>query len=128
MIMNQIENLIEEEIQRRIEPLLRSISREFDISYESLIRVIPEKFVENTSTCMGTSKKTNKRCKKPSTKNGFCFLHQDQVPIKRKHEESIKHTHTLPPFFLKGCPACERRNKFRDEEVSISNEERGDSS
>lgn len=128
MIMDQIEQLIEEEIQRRLEPLLRSISVEFEISYETLIRVIPEKFVEGSSTCMGVSKKTNKRCKKAPMKNGFCSLHQEQVPLKKSMTETIKHTHSLPPFFLKGCPACEERNKFRDEEISISNEEGGHSS
>lgn len=127
-LSRDIEKLIEEEVERRLnaklEPLIQYISKEFDISQSMITKCISTIVDVNITTCLGFSKRTHKRCKNSAKQNGFCRIHQEQYKAdKEKTDElSVQHTHTLPPFFLKGCPACENRNRFRDSEIEISNE------
>lgn len=73
------------------------------------------------TTCLGMSKKTKKRCKNKASENGYCHIHSHQAP-KKQEKHVAKHTHTLPPFFMKGCPVCEKSNHFRDLADSFDNE------
>lgn len=126
--MEQIEKLIEEEVERRvnarIEPLLQYIAEKWDISQTHVSKCVSEMTSIKVTTCLGVSKKTHKKCKNNAKENGYCHIHYDQAPKKkdRPQESELVHTHTLPPFFLKGCPACDNRNRFRDTELEITNE------
>lgn len=121
--MDRITEIIEEEIERRVNErvtkLLEYISDKWDISLALLTKNTLELSLETkikVTQCTSVHKKTKKRCKNRAKDNGFCHLHQGQA-IEKKHTEHIeteKHTHTLPPFFLKGCPVCDKANRFRD--------------
>ena len=121
--MNQIAALIEEEVQQRVRatitPMLEYIARTYDVRLEQLMRDVSAiKPVFNG--CQGFAKK-GKRCDNHAKANGYCHLHQDQVP---KPPEPIRdtHTHTLPPLFLAGCPVCERSRRIKDLEDCFDNE------
>lgn len=126
--MEQIERLIEEEVERRvnarIQPLLQYIAEKWDISQAHVSKCVSEMTSIKVTTCLGVSKKTNKKCKNNAKENGYCHIHYDQAPKKKDKptEPELVHTHTLPPFFLKGCPACDNRNRFRDTDVELTNE------
>ena len=125
-LMNDIGKLIEEEVQRRVNdvlaPLLEYISSTYDISLQQVMRdastCIPKVQI---TTCLGISKKTKKRCKNKATENGYCYIHSHQAP-KKAEKPAMKHTHTLPPFYMKGCPVCEKANPFRDLADCFENE------
>jgi hypothetical protein len=108
MAMAQIELLINEEVERRVDaqltPFLEYISGTYDISMKQLIQDL-HRARPTTSSCQGVAKK-GRRCKNRAKDNGFCHMHQSQVP-KRVEKRTEHHTHTLPPFYLKGCPVCD---------------------
>lgn len=118
--MDEIGKLIEEEVQRRVndtlEPLLQYIAKTYDISLNQILRDATVIKTVQITTCLGVSKKTKKRCKNKSQENGFCYIHQHQAPRRPPSPKPppMKHTHTLPPFYLKGCPVCEKSNHLRD--------------
>ena len=116
-LVGQIETLIEQEVQRRVDealtPLLDYIARTYDISMKQLMDDARGVTEGKTQTCMGL-KKNQVRCKNRAKANGYCHMHQHQVPKKRPVAPSEKHTHTLPPFYLKGCPVCDRNAPLRD--------------
>jgi hypothetical protein len=57
------------------------------------------------------------RCNRFGGANGYCKIHQGQAPVVRSLAPPVmtivQHTHSLPPLFLAGCPACEQHNKSR---------------
>lgn len=118
--MDRIKDIIEEEIETRVNErvteLLEYISDRWDISLALLMKEIPKALPKTAVTqCMSVHKKSKKRCRNRAKSNGFCHLHQGQaVEKKSSHETTEQHTHTLPPFFLKGCPVCDKANRFRD--------------
>jgi hypothetical protein len=118
--MDKIKEIIEEEIEarvnQRVTELLEYISDRWDISLALLTKEIPKALPKtNVTQCMSVHKKTKKRCRNRPKENGFCHLHQGQALEKKSsHETTEQHTHTLPPFFLKGCPVCDKANRFRD--------------
>lgn len=120
--MDRIKDIIEEEIEvrvnQRITQLLEFISDRWDISLAQLTKELPKALPTTQVTqCLSIHKKTKRRCKNRSKSNGFCHLHQDQYQKQVEEKKNVlEHTHTLPPFFLKGCPVCERANRFRDME------------
>lgn len=118
--MERIKDIIEEEIENRVNErvneLLEYISQRWDISLSLLTKDIPSALPKTQVTqCMNVHKKTKKRCKNRAKPNGFCHLHQSQVTDRKSSHHTIEeHTHSLPPFFLKGCPVCDKANRFRD--------------
>lgn len=125
--IEEIEKLIEEEVESRfnakLEPLIRYMSTEWNINPKLITQCISTLPDAKVTTCLAYSKRTHKRCKNTVKAHGYCRLHQDSV--KRPEpilQETLKHTHTLPPFFKAGCPACENRNRFRDSELELDNE------
>lgn len=122
----QIFQAVEQEVKKQVEARLTKyaeyISKRHDISLGLLIEDIrnmhedPQKFEEptNGNQCMGV-RSGGKRCKRPGGKNGYCAWHigQKKPVIKTTSTENfcrpvIQHTHSLPPLFMAGCPACER--------------------
>lgn len=118
--MDRIKEIFEEEVElrvnQRVNELLEYISQRWDISLVQLTRDIPKALPQMSVTqCMSVHKKTKKRCRNRAKDNGFCHLHQAQVQKSVSTVEvTEEHTHTLPPFFMKGCPVCDKANRFRD--------------
>jgi hypothetical protein len=120
MNMEQINQLVEDEINRRvnerIDGILSKISQTYDISMKQLLRDIETNVVG--TTCHGLTK-TGKKCPRGvKDGTGYCKSHKDQKPHQFAKSASLSlvvqtaHTHTLPPMFLAGCPACEKFKRF----------------
>jgi hypothetical protein len=126
----QILQLIEDEVERRVlermTTALEKISRTYDISLQQLLRTASENTtsVWNGNVCHGLSKSSKQKCKRGvKDGSGYCHCHKDQKPVQRviipsRSQLSLMaptpvHTHTLPPMFLVGCPACERGKNSR---------------
>jgi hypothetical protein len=120
MVLSQnIQNVIEEEINRevneRITRVLEMISKTYNIKYARLLKDYSS-MDHTTQTCCGTTK-TGKRCQRPGKNDGFCKAHMSQKPDVRVVTRSsssppkVVHTHTIPPLFMKGCPACDAMAK-----------------
>ena len=118
-----IEKALEEEINRevneRITKVLEMISKTYNIKYARLLKDYAS--METTqSTCCGMTK-AGKRCQRSAKIDGFCKAHISQKPDVRVVTRSVSsassppkivHTHTIPPLFMSGCPACEaNKNK-----------------
>ena len=120
MVLSQnIYDLIDEEINaqvnERITKVLEMISKTYNIKYARLLKDYSS--MENgeiTKMCCGTTK-NGKRCQRSGKFDGFCKVHMSQKPdvrVTRSVNSSppkVVHTHTLPPLFMKGCPACESK-------------------
>lgn len=133
--MNEITRLIDAEVDRRvaervaeevnrqitarINSILEKISQTYDISMRQLLRdlaAIDQQIPQPGKTCcLGvTAKKV--RCTRPGNHDGYCKNHHCQKPVTRVPITTtvvpvlaaVEHTHTLPPLFMRGCPACER--------------------
>jgi hypothetical protein len=126
--MEQISRLIEDEVERRVtEKLteaLEKISQTYDISLRQLLRDIGTSGSQawNGNVCHGTVK-SGQKCKRGvKDGSGYCVCHRDQRPVPRvvappsrtpSMGTLVQHTHTLPPMFLAGCPACDRGKNSR---------------
>ena len=116
--MQNISKTIEEEVERRVNErvtaLLQYMADHYDIPVKTLVRVMNSNGVKSTQ-CMAMTKNGSKRCKNSSKHNGFCHIHQHMyVQKKHKSPEIIRHNHTLPPLWVKGCPACDKGKPLRD--------------
>ena len=123
--IDNIKVMIEEEVENRVNErmnsILEHISIRWDISLSQLMRDLPSTY-SHSNQCLGVHKKSNKRCKNRPQKNGYCHMHQSQMPKKTQISSPKTHTHTLPPFYMKGCPVCERTNRFRELNDCFDNE------
>jgi hypothetical protein len=122
----QIQLLIEKEIERRVDlkvtQVLGVISKTYDVSLQRLLKdassVDPVAAVEvsGRKQCLGLIA-TGHRCNRFGGVNGYCKIHQSQAPVVRSLAPPamtiVQHTHSLPPLFLAGCPACEQQNRSR---------------
>lgn len=116
-LKNVIEEEIEREVNERVTKVLDMISKTYNIKYARLLK--DYSMMDRTqSTCCGTTK-AGKRCNRTAKIDGYCTMHQSQKPDVRKTVSSGKatsppkvvHTHTIPPLFMSGCPACEQTRK-----------------
>jgi hypothetical protein len=131
--MNEITRLIDAEVDRRVaervaeevnrqlttrmNSILEKISQTYDISMRQLLRDLAaiEPSPPGKMCCLGVTAK-NVRCTKQGNHDGYCKRHLGQKPVTRVPVvttmvpvvAAIQHTHTLPPLFMRGCPACER--------------------
>jgi len=122
----QIFLAVDQEVKKQVEAKLTKyaeyISKRHDISLRLLIEDIrnmneePQKSSESISgnQCIGICS-SGRRCKRSGGKTGYCPNHisQKKPVIKTTSIENlcrpvVRHTHSLPPLFLAGCPACER--------------------
>lgn len=123
--MDHIVQLLEEEIDKRVNErltqILEKVSRTYDISMRQLLRDVSVLETAATS-CRGLTAK-GKPCRHPVTKDGYCFQHLKQkpnttvvvsAPPQSQTHVEYTHTHTLPPLFLAGCPACQKNRSSRD--------------
>jgi hypothetical protein len=108
-----LEQEIESRVNERITKVLEIISKNYRITYSRLLSdlAMVEKS-ENNCVCCGVTK-SGKRCQRPGKYDGYCKNHMSQKPDVRVTRSSssptpkVAHTHTLPPLYMKGCPACE---------------------
>ena len=121
MVLSQnIQSLIEEEIERevneRMTRVLEMISKTYNIKYARLLKDYAGMDKTSRTSCCGTTK-AGKRCQRPGNFDGFCKAHISQKPDVRVVTRSsssppkVVHTHTIPPLFMKGCPACDAMAK-----------------
>lgn len=112
-----IEDAIEEEINKRVNErmtqFLEIISRNYSIRYQRLLGDLASMTPSESQSggmCCGIIK-SGKRCQKPGKHDGYCKLHLSQKPDVRVVSAPLvaakQHTHTIPPLFKAGCPACE---------------------
>lgn len=107
-------SIINEEVDRtvneRLGQILKHIADRYDIMLERLMKDVSE-LEFTTDRCLGL-KGNGQRCTRFARVYGYCNMHKDQKPPPRPHHVAspmeIRHTHTLPPLFLSGCPACEK--------------------
>lgn len=128
--MEQIVTLLEDEIEKRVterlNQVLEKVSRTYDISMRQLMRDLSaiDHTAAGCTTCKGITGK-GKRCSRSAKDEGYCNMHIKQKPVKRVATRQpslsviaapaqISHTHTLPPLFMSGCPACEKTKSSRD--------------
>lgn len=126
-ITRSIENEVERRVSERITNLLEYMSDACDIPLNILTKLMLKIEHKKQSTCLAVNRKTNRRCRNYPKENGYCHVHQAQytpkiiVPPAPPQTHRVAHTHTLPPLFMKGCPACESSSstdllKFSDNE------------
>jgi len=121
LCMDQIVSLLEDEIDKRVNErlniILEKISRTYDISMRQLMRDLDTMNETPASTCCKGLTGKGKRCSRTAKTDGYCHMHIKQKPVTRVTRTpsvpsaptlSVAHTHTLPPLFMAGCPACER--------------------
>jgi hypothetical protein len=106
-----LEAEIEARVNERITKVLEVISKNYKITYARLLSDLAS--IEKTSgdgMCCGITH-AGKRCQRPGKYDGYCKNHKTQKPdvrvTKAPSPQRVAHTHTLPPLFKKGCPACE---------------------
>jgi hypothetical protein len=111
-----LEQEIEARVHERITKVLAIISKNYKITYARLLSdlatIEKDSSPQNGGCCCGVTK-SGKRCQRPGKYDGYCKNHISQKPDIRVTRSSssptpkVAHTHTLPPLFMKGCPACE---------------------
>jgi Family of unknown function (DUF5763) len=108
----KITALINEEVNSRVNDQLTTIishiSKTYNINVDRLLKDVSE-VKTDTTRCLGV-KTDGSRCTRFARINGYCNMHKVQCPEKPQASpvKEVTHTHTLPPMFLAGCPACEK--------------------
>jgi hypothetical protein len=111
-----LEQEVEKRVNERLTQVLEKISKTYDISLRQLMRDVSVIDKVVSTMCRGLTAK-GRQCKHSAKENGYCHQHANQKPVQRvvvaptvqTVENTVaQHTHTLPPLFLAGCPACER--------------------
>jgi hypothetical protein len=122
--------LVDEEITKQLNQKMNKyieyVSKRYDIPMRLLLQdlgnidnlIIPESpsGSRGDGLCLGM-RTGNQRCKLKGRFGGYCRWHQDQKKDKifsRSNSNldmicrpAVEHTHTLPPLYMKGCPACD---------------------
>ncbi len=118
-VIQSINDEIESQVNERITKVLEMISKTYNIKYERLLKDMSNMNVtsSSSSTCCGITK-SGKRCNRPGKFEGFCKIHISQKPDVRITKSTssppkVVHTHTIPPLFMKGCPACDASTSKR---------------
>lgn len=126
-----IAKTIEEEVERRVNEkitnLLQYMAEEYNIPLKTLARMMDKNDVKMTR-CIGVTK-NGKRCKNQPKKHGYCTIHQHlHHEVKYKSPVAVKHNHSLPPLYVRGCPACDKGKPLRDLVDCFENGEVGSTS
>ena len=131
--MENIIEIVEREVNKMVNVKLTKYAEHISNTYGLSLSVLLQDLhslenleVEKTATtapteqCLGITK-SKKRCKRRGKKGGYCESHINQKPIIRvqSKEKMIEHTHTLPPMFLAGCPACMKTRETKKKKLLI---------
>lgn len=120
-IMAIIENEVNRRVSERLSNVVLHVSKTYRIPFEKLMKDVAGLEVK-TDQCLGLTG-AGTRCTRHARIDGFCKMHQDQKPIIAMRPEAttgepaVQHTHTLPPMFLSGCPACEKVKTVKNFEL-----------
>lgn len=113
VVHDAIEQEIEARVNEKITKVLEVISRKYDITLARLLKDLSSIDTSQSTCCCGITR-TGKRCQKIGKYDGFCKSHMSQKPDKRvtrsassPQKPTLQHIHSIPPLFMKGCPACE---------------------
>jgi len=126
-VLKILEDEVEKRVNERMSQMLEKISRTYDISMRQLLRDVSVIDQTQSSTCRGVTAK-GKQCRHAAKENGYCHQHVKQKPVQRalaplphiqQTIQTVAHTHTLPPLFLAGCPACQRTRQPSTENLSL---------
>jgi len=121
----QIAQVVEQEIQKqvtkKINKFVEYVAKRHDVSLKLLLEdfgnidnlEIPGPPLKDNQ-CIGV-RSNGSRCKMRGWKGGggYCKWHMDQkkptLPVRSASSTriAVEHTHTLPPLYMAGCPACE---------------------
>lgn len=113
--MTVIEAEVERRVNSKLNEILKFMAGKYDLSIERLMRDVAGIDAENQTQCLGLIGKGT-RCTRHARHHGYCNIHQSQAPrvlSPPSAPQEVVHTHTLPPLFLEGCPACEKMKKNR---------------
>lgn len=125
-MMDKIEQMIEEEVTRRLNEKLTNfvqyVSSTYEISLKILLRDVAN--LERTCgecqpstsqagrNCIGITAKGT-RCTHVAKTGDYCGKHRSQMPKTKTKvlvsppSNAKKHTHDMSTLFMKGCPACD---------------------
>jgi hypothetical protein len=120
----QIFKVVNQEITKQVNSQITRFAEIVAIRHDIPIKLLFEDIqrldscgpcLESEQQCAG-KRTTGKRCKMKAKIDGYCKWHVDQNrksqrPPPPPQMKRIEHTHTLPPMFLAGCPACERKSE-----------------
>jgi hypothetical protein len=115
-IFQAVDQEIKKQVNQQVTKYAEIISRRHDIPIKLLfedIQNLDSVSCEDSGQQCAGKRSNGKRCKMKAGADGYCRWHGDQNrkilrPPPPPTTQIIKHTHTLPPMFLAGCPACER--------------------
>ncbi len=110
-IMAVIETEVNRRVSERLSNVVQHVAKTYRLPFEALMRDVAALEVK-TDQCLGLVGKGT-RCTRHARIDGYCKMHQDQKPriVMRPADAAPSgpvHTHSLPPMFLAGCPACEK--------------------
>lgn len=111
-IMTVIETEVNRRVSERLSNVVQHVARTYRLPFEKLMKDVAQLEVKSDQ-CLGLVGKGT-RCTRHARIDGYCKMHQDQKPriVMRPEEPEAPagpaHTHTFPPLFLAGCPACDR--------------------
>ena len=110
-IMTVIETEVNRRVSERLSYVVQHVARTYRLPFEAIMRDVAVLEVKSDQ-CLGLVGKGT-RCTRHARLDGYCKTHQEQKPrIVMRPVESEPcgpaHTHSLPPMFLAGCPACEK--------------------
>jgi hypothetical protein len=111
-IMTILENEVNRRVSERLSNVVQHVSKTYRLPFDKLMKDVACLEV-NSDQCLGLVGKGT-RCTRHARIDGYCKTHQDQKPVIAMRRAAVdeapvvQHTHTLPPLFLSGCPACEK--------------------
>ena len=110
-IMAIIETEVNRRVSERLSNVVQHVSRTYRLPFEKLMKDVASLEVKSDQ-CLGLVGKGT-RCTRHARIDGYCKMHQDQKPViamrpPEPEVQAVAHTHSLPPMFLAGCPACEK--------------------
>lgn len=116
-IMALIENEVNRRVSERLSNVIQHVSKTYRLPFEKLMKDVAVLEV-HSDQCLGLVQ-SGKRCTRHARFDGYCKGHLDQKPvivmraIEAEEVTGPAHTHTLPPMFLVGCPACDRMKSLK---------------
>lgn len=129
-----LEDEIESRVNEKITKVLELISKNYKIKYARLLSDVALMDNSSSSCCCGITK-SGKRCQRSGKYDGYCKNHMSQKPevrvvntrstsaaaaASKSSPPKVTHSHTIPPLFMKGCPACENA-KFKSSAIFQGN-------
>ena len=105
-----LENEVNRRVSERLSNVITHVAKTYRLPFEKLMKDVALLEVK-TDQCLGIVGKGT-RCTRHAKLDGYCRMHQDQKPrvvmCREPVEAGPQHTHTLPPLFMAGCPACDK--------------------